>query len=151
MVVQDARWDELELQQPALGDHRVARVVPALIADDEIHPIGEVVDRLALALVPPLGPEHDRGRHVGLSVWEPRRLAPTLARETRSLSIAPVTDDATSTPTTDEQLAHLSPEERDVLAKVTEIVRRIQFGTVVLVIQDGKVVQIEMAEKFRLR
>jgi len=62
-----------------------------------------------------------------------------------------VTDDATSTPTTDEQLAHLSPEERDVLAKVTEIVRRIQFGTVVLVIQDGKVVQIEMAEKFRLR
>jgi hypothetical protein len=67
------------------------------------------------------------------------------------LSIAPVSDDATSTPTTDEQLAHLSPEERDVLAKVTEIVRRIQFGTVVLVIQDGKVVQIEMAEKFRLR
>ncbi|MDP9299121.1 MAG: YezD family protein [Actinomycetota bacterium] len=63
-----------------------------------------------------------------------------------------MSDDATSTPTTtDEQLAHLSPEERDVLAKVTEIVRRIQFGTVVLVIQDGKVVQIEMAEKFRLR
>jgi len=67
------------------------------------------------------------------------------------LSIAPVSDDATSTPTTDEQLGHLSPEEREVLAKVTEIVRRIQFGTVVLVIQDGKVVQIEMAEKFRLR
>ena len=88
---------------------------------------------------------------MGLSLWEPRRLAPTLARETRSLSIAPVSDDATSTPTTDEQLGHLSPEERDVLAKVTEIVRRIQFGTVVLVIQDGKVVQIEMAEKFRLR
>ena len=45
----------------------------------------------------------------------------------------------------------LSPEERDVLVKVADIVRRIQFGTVVLVIQDGKVVQIEMAEKFRLR
>ncbi|HEY5859924.1 MAG TPA: YezD family protein [Actinomycetota bacterium] len=26
-----------------------------------------------------------------------------------------------------------------------------QYGTVVLVIQDSKVVQIEMAEKFRLR
>ena len=36
-------------------------------------------------------------------------------------------------------------------AKVADIVRRINYGTVVLVIQDGKVVQIEMAEKFRLR
>ncbi len=52
---------------------------------------------------------------------------------------------------TDEQLAQLTPEEREVLAKVADIVRRIKFGTVVLVIQDGKVVQIEMAEKFRLR
>ncbi len=45
----------------------------------------------------------------------------------------------------------LTPEEREVLAKVADVVRKIQFGTVVLVIQDGKVVQIEMAEKFRLR
>jgi hypothetical protein len=45
----------------------------------------------------------------------------------------------------------LTDEEREVLQKVAEIVRKIQFGTVVLVIQDGKVVQIEMAEKFRLR
>jgi hypothetical protein len=62
-----------------------------------------------------------------------------------------VSDDTTKAPTADARLAHLTSEERDVLAKVTEIVRRIQFGTVVLVIQDGKVVQIEMAEKFRLR
>jgi hypothetical protein len=63
-----------------------------------------------------------------------------------------VADDPTiAPPGTDEQLASLSPAEREVLAKVTDIVRRIQFGTVVLVIQDGKVVQIEMAEKFRLR
>jgi hypothetical protein len=62
-----------------------------------------------------------------------------------------VSDDTASVPGTDEQLAHLTPEERDVLARVADIVRRIQFGTVVLVIQDGKVVQIEMAEKFRLR
>ena len=39
-------------------------LLPALIADDEVHPVREVVDGLALALVPPLGPEHDRGRHV---------------------------------------------------------------------------------------
>jgi hypothetical protein len=45
----------------------------------------------------------------------------------------------------------LSAEERAVLAKVTDVVRKINFGTVLLVIQDGKVVQIEAAEKFRLR
>jgi hypothetical protein len=62
-----------------------------------------------------------------------------------------VAEEPASEPSTDEQLASLTPEERDILAKVADIVRRIQFGTVVLVIQDGKVVQIEMAEKFRLR
>jgi hypothetical protein len=56
-------------------------------------------------------------------------------------------------PSADEQLAGLalSDEEKVVLARVGEVLRRIRFGTVVLVIQDGKVVQIEMAEKFRLR
>jgi hypothetical protein len=54
---------------------------------------------------------------------------------------------------TDRQLAALglSDEEEAVLAQVGDILRRIKFGTVVLVVQDGKVVQIEMAEKFRLR
>ena len=52
---------------------------------------------------------------------------------------------------TQERLADLTDDERLVLAKVADIVRKINFGTVVLVIQDGKVVQIEMAEKFRLR
>ena len=61
--VQDAGGDQLELQQPALGDDGVARVVAALVADHEVHPVREVVDRLALALVSPLGPEHDGGRH----------------------------------------------------------------------------------------
>ena len=60
-------------------------------------------------------------------------------------------DPATESPTVNDQLASLSNEELEVLAKVAEIVRKIQFGTVVLVIQDAKVVQIEMAEKFRLR
>jgi len=48
-------------------------------------------------------------------------------------------------------LAALSREEREVVLRVVEILRRLQFGTVLLVVQDGKVVQIEMAEKFRLR
>ena len=59
-------------------------------------------------------------------------------------------DEPTSEPL-ELELADLTDEERAVLVKVAEIVRRIRFGTVVLVIQDGKVVQIEMAEKFRLR
>jgi hypothetical protein len=45
----------------------------------------------------------------------------------------------------------LSEEEKAVLARVGMILRRLTYGTVVLVVQDGKVVQIEMAEKFRLR
>jgi len=45
----------------------------------------------------------------------------------------------------------LSDEEREVVLRVIEVLRRIEFGTVLLVVQDGKVVQIEMAEKFRLR
>ncbi len=59
-------------------------------------------------------------------------------------------DEPTSEPV-ELDMADLTDEERAVLVKVAEIVRRIRFGTVVLVIQDGKVVQIEMAEKFRLR
>ena len=50
-----------------------------------------------------------------------------------------------------KQIAALSPEEREVVLKVVDILRKLQFGTILLVVQDGKVVQIEMAEKFRLR
>jgi hypothetical protein len=50
-----------------------------------------------------------------------------------------------------EAADELSDEEREVLLKVAEVLRRIEFGTILLVVQDGKVVQIEMAEKFRLR
>ena len=58
-------------------------------------------------------------------------------------------DPEPTTPAAD--VTSLTPEEQQVLLKVAEIVRKINYGTVVLVIQDGKVVQIEMAEKFRLR
>ena len=60
-------------------------------------------------------------------------------------------DERAPEPSVQERLADLTDDERLVLAKVADIVRKIQYGTVVLVIQDGKVVQIEMAEKFRLR
>jgi hypothetical protein len=48
-------------------------------------------------------------------------------------------------------LEALSDEERRVVKQVLEVLRKINFGTLLLVVQDGKVVQIEMAEKFRLR
>jgi hypothetical protein len=48
-------------------------------------------------------------------------------------------------------LSSLSEEERRILGQVIEVLRRIEFGTVLLIVQDGRVVQIEMAEKFRLR
>ncbi len=65
-----------------------------------------------------------------------------------------MTDDEDRKPTThDEPIdgEELTDEERRVLANVAGILRKIKYGTVVLVVQDGKVVQIEMAEKFRLR
>ena len=65
-----------------------------------------------------------------------------------------MTDDETRQPAThDEPIdgEELTDEERRVLANVAGILRKIKYGTVVLVVQDGKVVQIEMAEKFRLR
>jgi hypothetical protein len=53
----------------------------------------------------------------------------------------------------DQEVAveELGEEERAVLLRVAAVLRRIRFGTVQLVVQDGKVVQMEMAEKFRLR
>jgi hypothetical protein len=45
----------------------------------------------------------------------------------------------------------VSPRELDVLLRVRDSLRSIRFGTVLIVVQDGAVVQIETAEKIRLR
>ena len=50
-----------------------------------------------------------------------------------------------------ERSDRVSPEELDVLLRVRDSLRAIRFGTVLVVVQDGKVVQIETAEKIRLR
>ncbi len=52
-----------ELVAHAVDDQRMAGVVPALKADDDIGLLGEPIDNLALALVPPLGPDDDDIRH----------------------------------------------------------------------------------------
>ena len=66
VVVEDARGDELQGEGLAVDDERVPRVVPALVADDQVHLLGEEVGELALALVAPLGSDHDGRRHVAL-------------------------------------------------------------------------------------
>jgi hypothetical protein len=49
----------------------------------------------------------------------------------------------------DEELT-LSADEVEVLLRVGGMLRKLRFGTVLLVVHDGKVVQIETAEKIRL-
>jgi hypothetical protein len=66
-------------------------------------------------------------------------------------SIGAMSDGSDPTPAGELEDLDLTEDEKAVLAKVGAILRRLSFGTVVLVVQDGKVVQIEMAEKFRLR
>jgi hypothetical protein len=50
-----------------------------------------------------------------------------------------------------EEFAPITEEEQQVLLKVVEQLRKLNYGTILLIVQDGKVVQIEMAEKIRLR
>lgn len=45
----------------------------------------------------------------------------------------------------------VSSQELEVLLRVRDSLRSIRFGTVLIVVQDGTVVQIETAEKIRLR
>jgi hypothetical protein len=47
--------------------------------------------------------------------------------------------------------AALDPDRRALLLHVDELLDEIAFGTVVIVLQDGKVIQIETSEKIRLR
>jgi hypothetical protein len=51
----------------------------------------------------------------------------------------------------DSRSDRVAPHELDVLLRVRDSLRSIRFGTVLIVVQDGTVVQIETAEKIRLR
>jgi hypothetical protein len=51
----------------------------------------------------------------------------------------------------EEDFPPLTQEEQEVILQVVRLLRKVRFGTVLLVVQDGRVVQIEMAEKIRLR
>lgn len=45
----------------------------------------------------------------------------------------------------------LTRDELEVIRHVRHSLRSIRFGTVLIVVQDGRVMQIETAEKIRLR
>ena len=59
----------------------------------------------------------------------------------------PSSDPATTRP----DPVGLTADELEVIRRVRDSLRSIRFGTVLIVVQDGKVVQIETAEKIRLR
>ena len=54
----------MELELLALADDRVAGVVAALEAHDEVGPLGEQVVDLSLSLVAPLGADDHHSRHM---------------------------------------------------------------------------------------
>ena len=47
--------------------------------------------------------------------------------------------------------ASLPAEQRALLLHVQDLLGGIAYGTVVLVLQDGKVIQVETSEKIRLK
>jgi hypothetical protein len=77
---QDARGQQVQGVLLAPDDDRVPGVVPAVELHDVVDPRAELVGRLALALVTPLGPEHHDGRHVITTPTLPRDGTPVRAR-----------------------------------------------------------------------
>ena len=72
--VQDAARHQLQLEGLAIDHEGVARVMTALIADDEMLIAGEQVGELALPLVTPLGSDDDgcwHGELLNGTAWEP--------------------------------------------------------------------------------
>ena len=45
----------------------------------------------------------------------------------------------------------LAEAEEELMAQIGRMLRTLKFGSITLVIQDGKIVQIEKNEKVRLR
>ena len=74
------RWN---LHVSPVADDRVAGVVAALEADDDVGVLGEQVDDLALALIAPLGADDHDAWHVRVSVGGGRRRAHAAPTATR--------------------------------------------------------------------
>jgi hypothetical protein len=70
---------------------------------------------------------------------------------TRPAGEPPESDPAAEVPAPPSGPTSLDADELEVIRRVHDSLRSIRFGTVLIVVQDGKVVQIETAEKIRLR
>jgi hypothetical protein len=71
--IEDARRDEMELEDLVAEHQRVSGVVAALVTDDDRGLLGEEVGRLALALVAPLEPDdHGCGHQSASDMTRPR-------------------------------------------------------------------------------
>ena len=92
VVVEDAARHQLEGEGLAVHHDGVAGVVAALIADDQLHLLGQEVGELALALITPLGPDDDGCRHASLLRCEKRithQCSPQVGRPGRPKPSAP--------------------------------------------------------------
>jgi hypothetical protein len=63
----------MELERPALGDYRVARVVAAVEPRHDLGVFGQPVYDASLSFITPLGSNYDRGWHRSASWQQDRR------------------------------------------------------------------------------
>ena len=82
-----ARRQQRQLVGLVADDQRVAGVVAALEAHDDVGALGQPVDDLALALVAPLGADHDDVCHRSLRSFT-ARVVPTALRSMTALARA---------------------------------------------------------------
>lgn len=45
----------------------------------------------------------------------------------------------------------MAGQDKDYLEQVDRLVKEVKYGTITIVIQDGKVIQIDKTEKIRLK
>ena len=64
----NAAGDQRKLERLPAHDDGVPGVGPALVANDDIVPLGEKIDDLPFGFVTPLQPNNTRGRHDLLSI-----------------------------------------------------------------------------------
>ena len=72
MGVQDARRDQVELEDFLSQHDRVAGVVATLVADDGRDMLGQGIGRLPLAFVAPLQADDHSGGHLALPQGQPQ-------------------------------------------------------------------------------
>ena len=64
----NAAGDQRKLERLPVHDDGVPGIGPALVANDDIVPLGEKIDDLPLGFITPLQPNDTRGRHDLLSI-----------------------------------------------------------------------------------